>query len=48
MISTGKRVLRMLHPFASQIPNRKGEGRFHFYVPQVSFGHGMALCSDAI
>ena len=26
-----------------KILNRKEEGRFYFYVPQVSFGHGTAL-----
>ena len=40
-ISTSKRVLCIC--LLVKISNRKGEGRFCFYVPQVTFGHGMAL-----
>ena len=31
------------HPFAGQNPQQERQGRFYFYVPQVSFVHGTAL-----
>ena len=38
MISTSKQVLLLV-----KMADRKWEGRFYLYVPQVSFGHGTAL-----
>ena len=41
MILTSRQVL-CTHLLV-KIPNRKGEGRFYCYEPQVSFGHDTAL-----